>query len=501
MKLKEKEVLTEKEKQEGEEYFSKCDFLENGNIRVYDSLGESLVCSPQQYRLTINKRKERKERVKKVLLEQKDKPMPEKRYKRLVSILHKGFNNEFERIAKNPEEYGLSPLYEIKITKEAMKKANLITKRQLKINGENEVHLSLVNKKEKRDNEDFSIRDVLISYGQLVTPTTCGCVGDNGKTRTKDELEMQGKYIAGWAHSHSTMGVFHSSYDKNYLKEHISEDTPITKDMEPTEISLKINPFVPDEKGKIDFKFKFLPSLVFNARGSNPDKAIQLAYPCLEQGKSIKENNFKYYLNESPKLVKLNEKNNINLEVNKIDKQLQERVFTEMDDLAKVHYEPLLPHPKVEQTEEQKEKHRRKLNKIFDHSKKIKSKKINSKDKSIKEYPVDLEIFDKRTKNTGQEKTSYDDSKDDAEVKIRDNSSKSDLKHEEDKKGFFKIPNYLQKIIDMFRKTDMYQELSEKITILENNYCDLDKKYKQLEGENSLLKKRVKSLESIVGGN
>lgn len=232
--------------------------------------------------------------------------------KRFLQILYTIYNREFYNIATGLSQ-NIRPFRELSITNEAYNKANLIARRMFKINGDNEIYLHLTNSKNKKEQEDFTSRDVYIPNEQTVTPVTCALKSPQGKIRDYQEIMQNEEYVSGWAHSHARMQTFHSGTDKNNL---------LTEVLNGTDLKIAPNPF--DTQKVKEYSFRFFPSLVFNSLGHIPSRAIAIDYPQFVLGKGL---TMKTYINFSPKLRIKSEENNINLNISDIDNQIKSRVL------------------------------------------------------------------------------------------------------------------------------------------------------------------------------
>ncbi len=316
---------------EARKYFLDVEVLPEKKLRVYDSFGDSMIISYEQYREVILRRK-KSEKKQKRKREEIQKNMRLNPPKRLIKILYNGYNQEFEKTAKNLERY-IPQFGEIHVTKEVIDKANLIAKRTIDVKGNKEIYMHMLNYVDKAKQGDFTSRDVFIPYGQVVTSISCADRSRDGRQKTKQEIEKKRMIISGWAHSHANMNTFHS----------IHEDIPnLRRQVRVKGIPLEIEvaPFGIPKK----YKFSFFPSLVFNARDSNPSCAISILYPQFTFDKTyVNGVRYETFINTSPRLKIINETNNIEMREEFIDREIRERVFYSQEEADSVVYPDLKP--------------------------------------------------------------------------------------------------------------------------------------------------------------
>ena len=239
--------------------------------------------------------------------------------RRLFQKFSYWWNKAIERMIK---EEVIPQFYEIKITREAYDKANLIAKRTVHVTGaNNEISFYLTNKKNLEDKGNDAIRDVYILWDQSVGTAECGYPSPEGEARTEEEIKSKGDVVIGWGHSHGSMSTFHSSIDKRNINNMI-----ITMGRK---LKLRPNPgscFIT----KPAFPFYFTWSLVFNARGEEVSPAIGILYPVVDftrGGRRLEDRyELKFYLNERPRVRIIDEKNGIEMDERVIDKEIEDRV-------------------------------------------------------------------------------------------------------------------------------------------------------------------------------
>lgn len=229
--------------------------------------------------------------------------------KRTLEILSRAYNREIKRMVFGDKRHLVEGFNKIKITHEAYEKAQLISKRTLDITNTNEIYLHLLNDRDKMN--DPVIRDVHILRGQKITNTSCGSPSHNEEELSFKEIEEQGKYICAWAHSHGTMSTFHSQIDVNNLDASVS--------VYGGKVKLTPKPFSNSSRS---FEFRFMPSIVFNAKGDKPSCYIGITYPGVHIGKGFER---VFYMNKNPVLEIIDEKNGIVLDRDTIDREIEER--------------------------------------------------------------------------------------------------------------------------------------------------------------------------------
>jgi len=221
-----------------------------------------------------------------------------------------------------PEEFK-----SIKITKEALNKANKIARKTIELTGDNEIHMYPLGKKKGVGKNNFAIRDIFIPHEQWVSPVKCVLNSPSAKMKTYEEIRKRGCFPLGWAHSHATMDTFHSPDDDDNLAIKVADGVE-------KEISFWGDGS--DEK----FRFKFFPSIVVNAKGHRPSCAIIIEYPYCdpETGKMRRRT----YVNKMPELKVVSERNGIDSSDKTIDKEIRERVDyegKEQDEALRKRYE------------------------------------------------------------------------------------------------------------------------------------------------------------------
>lgn len=103
----------------------------------------------------------------------------------------------------------------IKITQDALDKANYISKRVCEIHKfPLESSFYLLNGEEKNE---FVIRDIYLAKNQEVTGSKCNITPNGTKISLKEIKEMNRRVI-GWGHSHANMGNFYSLEDDRTIK-------------------------------------------------------------------------------------------------------------------------------------------------------------------------------------------------------------------------------------------------------------------------------------------
>jgi len=294
------EVETKKTSKKAKEY------LENNKI-IKSTIGPDKVMNREKYEAYKRELEELSEKyLRREKIEQK---APRKR---TLRILYNAHNKEIKKILLDKENDFASYFNQIRITKEAYYKANLIAKRTAHLTGGNEVYMYLLNDKKRKEIGDNAIRDAYILKDQKITSVECGRPSIKGESESLKDIEKQDKYLFAWGHSHGNLGTFHSSLtDVRNLDNLTAYGT-----------KLKITP-KPFSCSDTSFIFRFIPSLVFNARNSRPSCAIGISYPNLELGRdSIRG----FYMNQNPELKIIEEDNDIELRKEIINKEIIQRV-------------------------------------------------------------------------------------------------------------------------------------------------------------------------------
>lgn len=286
---------------------SAVEHLEDGRIRINSTIGPDKILSVEEYKNYKTELKNAEIMYKKI--EEKEILNPRQR---TIQLLYNSYNREIERMVYGDKKILTLGFVKIKITKEAHNKANLIAKRTVDLTGGNEIYMHLLNYKDKKNKEDYVIRDVYILKDQKTAPGLCGKPSVKGEMDSLKDIDHQGKYVFAWGHSHATMPTFHSSIDKGNLENVVS--------LYGTRVDLIPKPFsCSDTK----FIFRFMPSLVFNSKGDEPSCYIGISYPHFEKGKNSLRN---FYINTNPSLELADENNNIVLDVDIIDKEIIDRI-------------------------------------------------------------------------------------------------------------------------------------------------------------------------------
>ncbi|MGK0208978.1 MAG: hypothetical protein ACI83O_000240 [Patescibacteria group bacterium] len=222
---------------------------------------------------------------------------------RITSLLHSSHKAGVEDyISKNVE--AVPQLHSIKITQEAMDKANLIAKRMVNASKTpDEIYFHMLSGK---DDTDFVIRDIYIPR-QAVTPSLCST--DHQYYGMDDfEIEKSGYKNIAWGHSHGHHDVFFSGTDHTNIN--------ANNDLYPS-FTLPFDSY----SGK-NINVHAMPCLVFNALNASPAKRIGVAYT------SLFGDLFERYDNKTPNLDIISESNGIDMTIDSIDKMIYNRVTT-----------------------------------------------------------------------------------------------------------------------------------------------------------------------------
>lgn len=299
---------------------------------------------------------------------EKDSPVVKRRKAVALTRLFQGeIRRELESILRG-ESSNYPEFRKINITKEAYDKANYIAKRMLNASrNPDEIYLYALRNRSKEDEEsenysikkrkekmarllnqnkeitpkrnkepyciplefykpeEFSIREgskeikITDFYipPQRVTPVSCSIDLERHEGH-KEKIKTQGKHVVGWSHSHANFSTFHSSIDKENLKH-----------AEGTERVISI-----DFYGKpFRILVETVPSLVFNAKNSEPDLRIASRYT-FSGSEKLGLNSKTYYVgidkpNPRLRLNIIKEENSILSDVKKIDEEIYERVDTQ----------------------------------------------------------------------------------------------------------------------------------------------------------------------------
>ena len=272
--------------------------------------------------------------------------------RKILGMLQNYYSAEIEKVL-NGESEQYPEFKEINITREAYNKGNAIAKKMVQVSDKHPQEIYLLALDERGDLEKLK-RDYLSKFNnqklkrmrghkveeklenfvenlptslnerkikvtdfyipnQEVTPTLC-----KNKSNTQDYQNVinLNKRKIGWAHSHNIMPVFHSGTDNdNLLKiaDELGTKRKITID-------------------GMYFEVYVAPSLVFNALDSRPDYRLVSRYKLFgsHSGEVIKPINKVVGIRENKK-IKLNiidEKNNVLVDNNQIERDIYERVKT-----------------------------------------------------------------------------------------------------------------------------------------------------------------------------
>lgn len=199
----------------------------------------------------------------------------------------------------------------VRITGQALEKANYITRRTRELAGINlEVYLYLLNDREKKD--DILVRDVYITKKQKVEPAYCRATAD-GQIDSILELKASKKRIVGWGHSHGAYTPFHSSVDNGNLFEVLQDNA----------ILARVN-VLDDENEELFFEVEYSPSIVFTNRNDRPYAAVGVRYKNLSTSKS---NQRVFHINHKVSLQVTNEEKDIEFRKDGIDLEILNRLY------------------------------------------------------------------------------------------------------------------------------------------------------------------------------
>jgi len=229
---------------------------------------------------------------------------------RLARILLRAYNKSIEDIVL--KNNNTPELNEVRITREAYDKANLISRRVCDLLGNNEIYMHLLNFKDKKEAGNNIIRDVYIIKDQIVDPVSCDENSAKGVIETLQDIKEQKKTIIGWGHSHArNLGVFYSGKD-------IDNITNLTYGANKLDITPK-----PFSCSNTKFRVRYFPCLVFDADNVKPATAIGILYPKL----TLNGIERKFIIKENPELKIIDEENKIETRQSIIDAEILERVI------------------------------------------------------------------------------------------------------------------------------------------------------------------------------
>ncbi len=197
------------------------------------------------------------------------------------------------------------------ITKEAKEKAHRIAERMVRLTGDNEIRMDGINFMGLE--ADPVIRDVYISDGQEDSPAECWQDLKSRASMTQ-RLQAENKYRVAWMHSHANMNPYHSSEDNRNLR-----DLTFSFGKE-VEIRIDADNFISKTKVKI------YPSLVFNAKRTEPYVEIGMRYYLPGKARDERRLPYRYSSLKNAHLTVINERNGIDLSTESIDRQILERV-------------------------------------------------------------------------------------------------------------------------------------------------------------------------------
>ena len=286
-------------------------YLEDDRISVRSSIGPDTIYTEEKYLIY---RKELDEYARELVEEENRQSQDPKENPRLTGLLYRAYNREIQRIVKDTEKR-IGVFNEIKITKEAFEKANIISKRMCALSEENnEIYLQTLNFKERSDAKNDVIRDIYVTRDQVTSPVHCGEPSAKGETDSLNDIDSQGKYVNGWAHSHGTLHTFHSGKDDWNLRNLAFDGN-----------ELKITP-KPFSCSNTVFTLTYFPSLVFNSLDSHPYCSLGITYPVLELESGFRT---EYIKKDRVKLTLIEEINNIETDSRAIDEEILSRVKPE----------------------------------------------------------------------------------------------------------------------------------------------------------------------------
>jgi len=301
--------------------------LDDGQILLRATMGPDRIMTPEEYEAYQKPMKEYMKSYK-----EKEKERLEHPSKRNINLFNNIYNAEVEKMIKG-NGYSIVSFNAIKITQEAFEKANLIAKRAAELTGGKEICIFLIDYLNKKE-ENEAIRDIYILRNQHVSPVECGRPSVKGERESLEDIKTQGKYLFAWGHSHGDLGNFHSTTDNVNL----NNVTAYGK-----RISLTPKPFSCSDTS---FPFKYMPSLVFNARNDPPSCAVGISYPFF-QSNSLSNRGF--HINRQPVLQIIKEENNIEKSQEVIDQEILERVNTGIIPRVILHKKQKIIKPTTEQ--------------------------------------------------------------------------------------------------------------------------------------------------------
>lgn len=226
----------------------------------------------------------------------------DRRNKRIENIFNRVYNHELKKVLSGESE-DYPEFRRIKITRNAYEQANLISERVVEVSSSpNEVYFYALGDKEKiEEGREGSVEIPIKGFyimRQSVSPSFCRVDG-LGHKQDHDEISGLNKRIIGWSHSHGLHPVFHSSTDNGNL-----ENIPC---LYGTKRTILLDCFIKGQYEK--FEVMVAPSLVFNARGSDPDLRIVSEY------RDLGKRGFNIFVNENPELEIIEDSGNIDEEI------------------------------------------------------------------------------------------------------------------------------------------------------------------------------------------
>lgn len=198
------------------------------------------------------------------------------------------------------------------ITSEALRKGNYISRRMVEIAGV-PLEIYLFSLDDVRNDSDRVVKDLYIAKEQEVWPGRCYVSAYGVLLSDLDIRDKLKKQVVGWSHSHGSLNPFFSEDDKENIVRML--ETSILK----KSVCVFDSTFRGEGYKGVEYKVRYSPAIVFNARNSQPFVAIAVEYTRLYDGQKV------FHINEHCQLRVIDETNGIDVDPASIDKQILER--------------------------------------------------------------------------------------------------------------------------------------------------------------------------------
>lgn len=164
-----------------------------------------------------------------------------------------------------------------------------------------------------RNDSDRVVKDLYIAKEQEVWPGRCYVSAYGVLLSDLDIRDKLKKQVVGWSHSHGSLNPFFSEDDKENIVRML--ETSILK----KSVCVFDSTFRGEGYKGVEYKVRYSPAIVFNARNSQPFVAIAVEYTRLYDGQKV------FHINEHCQLRVIDETNGIDVDPASIDKQILER--------------------------------------------------------------------------------------------------------------------------------------------------------------------------------